>query len=74
MKTYYEKIKFVKDKTVSYLKKIFRSYGNELTLKLEDCDLLQNKTTASNLQRRPASLWKSLLFPSWKIIPGRLIT
>lgn len=43
MKTYYEKIKFVKDKTVSYLKKIFRSYGNELTLKLEDCDLLQNK-------------------------------
>lgn len=43
MKTYYEKIKFVKDKTVSYLKKIFRSYENELTLKLEDCDLLQNK-------------------------------
>ncbi len=43
MKTYYEKIQFVKDKTVSYLKKIFRSYGNELTLKLEDCDLLQNK-------------------------------
>lgn len=43
MKTYYEKIQFVKDKIVSYLKKIFRSYGNELTLKLEDCDLLQNK-------------------------------
>ncbi len=43
MKTYYEKIQFVKDKIVSYLKKIFESYKNELTLKLEDCDLLQNK-------------------------------
>lgn len=43
MNTYYEKIKFVKTKIVSYLNDIFKVYGNELLLRLEDYNLLQNR-------------------------------
>lgn len=43
MNTYYEKIKFVKEKVVSYLNEIFKVYGNELLLSLEEYNLLQNK-------------------------------
>lgn len=43
MNTYYEKIKFVKTKIVSYLNNIFKVYGNELLLRLEEYNLLQNK-------------------------------
>lgn len=43
MNTYYEKIKFVKEKVVSYLNEIFKVYGNELLLRLEEYNLLQNK-------------------------------
>ncbi len=42
MNTYYEKIKFVKNKLVSYLNEIFKVYGNELLLRLEEYNLLQN--------------------------------
>ncbi len=42
MKTYYEKIKFVKTKLVSYLNEIFKVYGNEFLLRLDDYNLLQN--------------------------------
>lgn len=40
MKTYYEKIMFVKEKVSSYLKEIFKVYGNELLLRLEEYNLL----------------------------------
>lgn len=43
MNAYYEKIKFVKTKIVSYLNEIFKVYGNELLLRLEEYNLLQNK-------------------------------
>lgn len=43
MNNYYEKIKFVKTKVVSYLNEIFKVYGNELLLRLEEYNLLQNK-------------------------------
>lgn len=43
MNDYYEKIKFVKGKVVSYLTEIFKVYGNELLLRLEEYNLLQNK-------------------------------
>ena len=43
MNNYCEKIKFVKTKIVSYLNEIFKVYGNELLLRLEDYNLLQNK-------------------------------
>lgn len=43
MNTYYEKIKFVKTKVVSYLNEIYKVYGNELLLRLEEYNLLQNK-------------------------------
>ena len=43
MNAYYEKIKFVKSKLESYLTEIFKVYGNELLLKLEDYNLLQNE-------------------------------
>lgn len=43
MNLYYEKIKFVKEKIVSYLNEIFKVYGNELLLRLEEYNLLQNK-------------------------------
>lgn len=43
MNSYYEKIKFVKMKIVSYLNDIFEDYGNELPLKLGDYNLLQNR-------------------------------
>ena len=43
MNSYYEKIKFVKTKIVSYLNEIFKVYGNELLLRLEEYNLLQNK-------------------------------
>lgn len=43
MNAYYEKIKFVKSKISSYLNEIFKVYGNELLLRLEEYNLLQNK-------------------------------
>lgn len=43
MNAYYEKIKFVKSKVISYLNEIFKVYGNELLLRLEEYNLLQNK-------------------------------
>lgn len=43
MNTYYEKIKFVKTKVVLYLNEIFKVYGNELLLRLEEYNLLQNR-------------------------------
>ena len=43
MNAYYEKIKFVKSKVVSYLNEIFKVYGNELLLRLEEYNLLQNE-------------------------------
>lgn len=43
MNSYYEKIKFVKTKVLSYLTEIFKVYGNELLLKVEDYNLLQNE-------------------------------
>ncbi len=43
MNNYLEKIKFVKEKVSSYLLEIFKVYGNELILRLEDYNLLQNK-------------------------------
>lgn len=42
MNEYYEKIKFVKSKVISYLDDIFKTYGNKLLLKLGDYNLLQN--------------------------------
>lgn len=42
MNSYYEKIKFVKTKIASYLSEIFKVYGNELLLKVEEYNLLQN--------------------------------
>ena len=43
MNTYYEKIQFVKRKISKYLEDIFKVYGNELLLQLEDYNLLTNK-------------------------------
>lgn len=43
MNTYYEKIKFVKEKLITYLSEIFKVYGNELLLRLEDYNLLHSK-------------------------------
>ena len=43
MNTYYEKIQFVKRKISQYLEDIFKVYGNELLLQLEDYNLLTNK-------------------------------
>ena len=40
--TYFEKLQFVKSKAVEYLKTIYKVYGNELLLKLEDYNLLSN--------------------------------
>ena len=42
MNNYYEKIKFVKSKLTFYLNEIFKVYGNELLLRLEDYNLLRN--------------------------------
>ena len=43
MNDYYEKIKFVKSEIISYLNEIFKVYGNEFLLRLEEYNLLQNK-------------------------------
>lgn len=43
MNAYYEKIKFVKSKVLTYLNEIFKVYGNELLLRLEDYNLLQSE-------------------------------
>lgn len=42
MNTYYEKIKFIKSKLSLYLTEIFKVYGNELLLRVEEYNLLQN--------------------------------
>lgn len=43
MNEYYHKLKFVKEKVTEYLTQIFKVYGNELLLRLEDYNLLQNQ-------------------------------
>lgn len=40
MNKYYENLKFVKQKTEEYLCEIFKVYGNELILRLEEYNLL----------------------------------
>ena len=42
MNNYYEKLKFVKTKVEKYLYEIFKVYGNELLLRLEEYNLLTN--------------------------------
>ncbi len=42
MNKYYEKLKFVKTKIEKYLYEIFKVYGNELLLRLEEYNLLTN--------------------------------
>lgn len=42
MNKYYEKLKFVKSKVEKYLYEIFKVYGNELLLRLEEYNLLTN--------------------------------
>ena len=42
MNSYYENLQFVKSRLISYMTEIFRVYGNELMLRLEDYNLLQN--------------------------------
>ena len=39
---YYSKVKFVRDKVKFYLEEIFKVYGNELLLRLEEYNLLSN--------------------------------
>ena len=39
---YYDSLKFVQAKLEEYLKSIFKTYGNELLLRLEDYNLLSN--------------------------------
>ena len=43
MNSYYESIKFVESKLIEYLSNIYKVYGNELLLKLEDYNLLAHK-------------------------------
>lgn len=43
MNEYYQTLKFVKAKIVEYLSQIFKVYGNELLLRLEEYNLLTNK-------------------------------
>lgn len=43
MNSYYESIKFVESKLIDYLSNIYKVYGNELLLKLEDYNLLSHK-------------------------------
>ncbi|MCM1324554.1 MAG: hypothetical protein NC218_10560 [Acetobacter sp.] len=40
---YADKLVFVKARIIHYLKEIFKVYGNELLLRLEDCNLLQDE-------------------------------
>lgn len=42
MNKYYEKLKFVRTKAEKYLSEIFKVYGNELLLRLEEYNLLTN--------------------------------
>lgn len=43
MNAYYQKAQFVKKKLVSYLNEIFKVYGNELLLRLEEYNLLDSE-------------------------------
>ena len=42
MNKYYENLKFIKEKVTNYLTEIFKVYGNELLLRLEEYNLLEN--------------------------------
>ena len=44
MNSYYKKLTFVKKKIIDYLEQIFKVYGNELVLSLEEYNLLSNKS------------------------------
>ncbi len=43
MSSYFEKVTFVKNKIQSYLNEIFKVYGYELLLRIEEYNLLQNE-------------------------------
>ena len=43
MNNYYQKLNFIKEKVINYLEQIFKVYGNELVLSLEEYNLLSNE-------------------------------
>lgn len=50
---YYEKLDYIKNEIINYTNEIFKVYGNELLLKLEDYNLLSNKNNCIQSSTAP---------------------
>ena len=61
MNEYYEKLKFVKTKANQYLKEIFKVYGNELLLQLEQYNLLENPHNCIETSTAPGFIMEEFI-------------
>ena len=50
---YYEKLDYIKNEIINYTNEIFKVYGNELLLKLEDYNLLSNENNCIQSSTAP---------------------
>jgi len=51
---YYEKLNYIKNEIINYINEIFKVYGNELLLKLEDYNLLSDQNNCIQSSTVPA--------------------
>ena len=67
MDTYYEKLSFVKSKAKHYLKEIFKVYGNELLLQLQQYNLLANPHNCIETSTAPGFIMEEFIVSKLEI-------
>lgn len=67
MNTYYEKINFVKNKAQQYLREIFKVYGNELLLQMEQYNLLSNPHNCIESSTAPGFIMEEFIVSKLEI-------
>ncbi len=67
MNQYYEKINFVKSKVIQYLKEIYKVYGNELILELQQYNLLTNLKNCIETSTAPGFIMEEFIVSKLEI-------
>ncbi len=67
MNEYFDKLQFVKSKVTQYLKEIFKVYGNELLLQLEQYNLLENPHNCIETSTAPGFIMEEFIVSKLEI-------
>lgn len=67
MNVYYDKLKIVKSKVNQYLREIFKVYGNELLLQLEQYNLLENPHNCIETSTAPGFIMEEFIVSKLEI-------